>query len=143
MTQDSRGDEKHPGGRPTKYRPEYCERVLGLGREGLSVVEMAAELEIHRETLEENWPAEFPEFSEAFTRAKELSQAWWEAQGRKNLLLPPGAGTFNGSVWSRSMAARFPRDWREQKGVELTGANGGPVQVEAIAIEMVSPKRET
>ncbi len=113
--------------RPTRYKPEYCEQVIVLGREGMSVVEMAADLGVHRETLEENWPAAHPEFSEAFTRAKVLSQAWWERQGRLNLLLAPGVGTFNGSVWSRSMAARFPRDWREQKGVELSGKDGGPI----------------
>jgi hypothetical protein len=116
-------------GRPSDYLPEYCEKVIELGREGMSVVEMAAEIGCHRETLEENWPAAYPDFSEAFTRAKQLSQAWWEKQGRINLLLAPGVGTFNGSVWSRSMAARFPKDWREQKGVELTGKDGGPVSV--------------
>jgi hypothetical protein len=116
-------------GRPSEYKPEYCEKIIELGCEGMSVVEMAAEIGCHRETLEENWPAAYPDFSEAFTRAKQLSQAWWEKQGRINLLLAPGVGTFNGSVWSRSMAARFPKDWREQKGVELTGKDGGPVSV--------------
>lgn len=114
--------------RPSEYKQEYCEQVIELGREGMSVVEMAAEIGVHRETLEENWPAAYPEFSEAFTRARVLSQAWWEKQGRVNLLVPPGVGTFQGSVWSRSMAARFPKDWREQKGVELTGKDGGPVE---------------
>lgn len=139
MTQDSRGEV----GRPSSYRPEYCEQLIELGREGMSVVEMAAEIGCHRETLEENWPASYPEFSEAFTRAKVLSQAWWEKQGRVNLLLPPGAGSFNGNVWSRSMAARFPKDWREKTETAVTGANGGPVQVATIAIELVSPKSET
>lgn len=117
------------GGRPTSYDPAYCERVIELGREGYSVMEMAAEVGVHRETLEENWPRDYPEFSEAFTQARQLSQAWWERQGRVNLLLAPGAGTFNGSVWSRSMAARFPKDWREKTETALTGANGGPVQI--------------
>lgn len=114
--------------RPSTYDPAYCDRVIELGRLGMSVVEMAADLGVHRETLEENWPAAHPEFSEAFTHAKELSQAWWESMGRTNLLMPQGSGTFNASVWSRSMAARFPRDWRESKGVELTGKDGGPMQ---------------
>jgi hypothetical protein len=120
--------------RPSTYLPEYCEKVIELGAQGMSVVEMAAEIGVHRETLEENWPAAHPEFSEAFTRARVLSQAWWEKQGRVNLLLPPGAGAFNSSVWSRSMAARFPKDWRESKGVELTGKDGGPVEVNRIEL---------
>jgi hypothetical protein len=35
------------------------------------------------------------------------------------------------------MAARFPEEWRENKGVELTGAGGGPVQHVA-RIELVA-----
>ena len=124
-------------GRPSAYLPEYCERVIELGREGMSVVEMAAEIGVHRETLEENWPAANPAFSEAFTHARQLSQAWWERQGRVNLLLAPGVGTFNGSVWSRSMAARFPKDWREKSTTELTGADGKDLIPESIGVTFV------
>ena len=107
---------KGPGGRPSLYKPEYCDRVIELGREGMSVVEMAAEIGVSRSTLEEAWPAAHEEFSEAFARARELSQAWWERQGRVGLT----AERFNAQVYSRSMAARFPKDWRESKNVEST-----------------------
>ncbi len=107
---------KGPGGRPSLYKPEYCDRVIELGREGMSVVEMAAEIGVARSTLEEAWPAAHEEFSEAFARARELSQAWWERQGRVGLT----AERFNAQVYSRSMAARFPKDWRESKNVEST-----------------------
>lgn len=116
-------------GRPSKYDPEYCERVIEMGAQGYSVVEMAAEIGVARNTLETEWPSQHEDFSQAFTQSRQLSQAWWEKQGRVNLVMPPGMGTFQASVWSRSMAARFPADWRENKGVEVTGANGGPVQV--------------
>ena len=36
--------------------------------------------------------------------------------------------SINASIWSRSMAARFPRDWREVKGTELTGKDGGAIE---------------
>lgn len=120
------------GGRPTDYKPEYCDLVKELGAQGYSVVEMAAEIGVARGTLETNWPSANPEFLEAFTQARQLSQAWWERQGRENVIVAPGKGTFNASMWSRSMAARFPEDWRENKGVELTGKNGGPVQSETV-----------
>jgi hypothetical protein len=107
-----------PLGRPSLYRPEYCERVIELGNQGASVVEMAHEIGVCRATLEANWPAEHPEFLEAFTRARQASQVWWEKKGRDNLEKP----TFQASVWSRSMAARFPEDWRETKGIEHSGA---------------------
>lgn len=128
-------------GRPTDYLPEHCESVIEYGKQGKSVAWMAAELGVHKDTLYQ-WAKTHPEFSDAFTRAKLESQRWWEDAGQSGLVMAPGAGSFNGSVWSRSMAARFPEDWREKSGVELTGANGGPVQIENIAIELVTPKRE-
>ncbi len=111
-------------GRPSEYDPAYCDRVIELGKEGASIVEMAAEIGCHRETLEQNWPAAYPEFSEAFARARLRSQAWWERTGRIGMQTK----AIDASIWSRSMAARFPRDWREVKGTELTGKDGGPVE---------------
>jgi hypothetical protein len=98
-------------GRPTKYDPTYCEQVIALGKSGASVVEMAFEIGVSRNTLETNWPAEHPEFLEALTRAREASQVWWEREGRTNLK----TSGYQGSMWSRSMAARFPSDWRERR----------------------------
>lgn len=128
-----------PAGRPSLYKPEYCESVLEMGKQGYSVVEMAAEIGVARSTLEEAWPSANPEFSEALTRARECSQAWWERTGRVGMV----ENTINPSIWSRSMAARFPRDWREVKGTELTGKDGGPVQtvgkVERVIIDPTDP----
>jgi hypothetical protein len=128
-------------GRPSDYRPEYCERVIELGRIGMSVVEMASDIGVSRNTLETSWTAAHPEFLEALEIARECSQSWWESMGRVNLIMNKEAGTFQASVWSRSMAARFPRDWRENKGVELTGKDGGAVQsVTKIELVALTPK---
>ena len=107
--------------RPSTYDPAYCEKVIELGKAGMSVVEMAAHIGVGRTTLERDWPAAHPEFSQALTHARECSQAWWETIGRVNLLMPPQTGTFNASVWSRSMAARFPNDWREKTEQKIEG----------------------
>lgn len=110
-----------PAGRPSSYNPAYCDRVIKLGKKGASVVEMATEIGVSRNTLETNWPAEHPEFMEAFTLARQHSQVWWEKKGRDSL----DKASFQGSVWSRSMAARFPEDWRDKKEIELSGHLGG------------------
>lgn len=110
-----------PAGRPTDYRPEYCEEVIAMGEEGYSVVEMCAALKVVRNTMVIEWTRDHPEFLTAMTHAKQASQSWWERKGRDCLIMTPGQGTFNTGVWSRSMAARFPEDWRENKGVEVTG----------------------
>jgi hypothetical protein len=112
--------------RPSEYDPAYCDQVIEYGARGKSLTWMAAELGVCKQTVH-NWMKQFPEFLDAMTRAQALAQQWWEDAGQ-NALLTPG---FNSSVWSRSMAARFPDDWREKTSTELTGANGGPVQITA------------
>ena len=115
------------GGRPSKYDPKYCDRVIEMGREGYSVVEMCADIGVARNTLESEWPERHEEFSKAFAHARELSQAWWERQGRLGLT----ADKFNAQLYSRSMAARFPKDWRESKNLAVGGDKDAPaVQVE-------------
>lgn len=126
-------------GRPSDYDPSYCEKVIELGKQGMSVVEMACEIGVSRATLEANWPAKHPEFLEAFARARDESQAWWEKAGRVGM----AGKNIDAAIWSRSMAARFPKDWREVKGTELTGKDGGPVEtvgkVERVIIDPANP----
>lgn len=116
-------------GRPTSYRQDYCELVIALGSEGKSKTEIAFEIGVVRQTLDD-WASKHQDFSHALTRAKQAEQAWWERQGRTNLT----AQVFQSSMWSRSMAARFPDEWREstKNETELTGKGGGPVEFRAV-----------
>ena len=128
-----------PAGRPSDYDPAFCERVIELGEQGFSKVQIAAEFQVAKSTLQE-WEKAHPEFSVALTRAMTLSQAWWERKGQDCLIMPTGA-TFQGNVWSRSMAARFPDDWRESTKTEHTGANGDPLIPAATTITVVRPPK--
>lgn len=116
-----------PAGRPSGYDPTYCAKVIELGEQGASIAEMAYEIGVCRNTLK-TWAAEQPEFLTAFTRGQLASQVWWERKGRGGMEKP--ANEFQASIWSRSMAARFPDDWREVRGAELTGRDGGPIKTE-------------
>lgn len=98
-------------GRPSKYRSEMCHQVVEWGKLGKSKAWIASELDIARSTLDE-WCAAYPDFSEAITRAHTYAQRWWEDKGQEAL----DKREFQASVWSRSMAARFPDDWREKVG---------------------------
>lgn len=120
-------------GRPSEYDTSYCERIVSLGETGASVAEMAYELDCVKQTLF-NWAEQYPEFLDAFTRAKLASQIWWERKGRDGM--EKSAAEFQGSIWSRSMAARFPDDWREVKGTEITGKDGGPVHFKGRARDL-------
>jgi hypothetical protein len=123
--------EKRPPWRPTKYDPAFCERAVELGSEGRSKVEIAYELGVDRKTLD-NWAAAHEDFFHAITRAKEAEQVWWERKGRDNLTTQG----FQSSMWSRSMGARFPDDWREKSEVDMNAK----VQVTEVKRTIVDPR---
>lgn len=122
-------------GRPTEYRSEYCEQVIEWGAEGKSRTWMAAQLDVSRETIYE-WMRLHPEFNDAMSRAQAKAQAHWEDMGQDGIR----AKEFNGSVWTRSMAARFPDDWREKSEQTIQGPNGGPVEM--ITRRVVDPTKK-
>lgn len=98
-------------GRPTDYDPAFCEKVMALGREGASKAEMAAELGCARSTFA-LWEEAHAEFSEAVKAAVDLSQAWWEKQGR--LATFGGTEGFNATSFIFNMKNRFPGDWKDK-----------------------------
>ena len=66
-----------PGGRPSKYKPEYCQMVIDHMKDGSSLASFAAEISMPRQTLY-SWMDEHEEFHDACKVAAEKSQAWWE-----------------------------------------------------------------
>lgn len=116
--------ETRPVGRPSLYDPSYCEKVIEWGRLGKSRAWMCSNLEIARSTLN-LWEKEHAEFSEALALAEAHAQAYWEDLGHDNI----AEREFNASIWSRSMAARFPKDWREKSAVVGGDENDAPVQI--------------
>jgi hypothetical protein len=80
---------------------------------------MAAELGCSRLTLD-NWAKEFPEFMNAIAHARDLALAWWEHQAMTGMWQDPSGAKLNPQLWSRSMAARFPEDYREDKEDKIT-----------------------
>ena len=118
---------KHPGGRPTDYTPEMCERVLQCGREGGSVAEMAEACDVCIKTLY-NWGEANPEFLQSFTRAQELAEAFWAKHVRSGLQKPPSE--FQGAANLKYMAQRFQERWSEKQKIEHTGEGGGPLVIE-------------
>lgn len=115
-------------GRPTDYRLEFCDRVIELGKQGLSVAEMAADVGVAKFTLL-RWEAAHEEFRDAMAIARTLAQAWWEEKGRSHIVNEPNGPSLNSSLYSRSMAARFPDDWRENSRIEHAGDKDNPLQV--------------
>ena len=127
------------GGRPSAYDPAFCERLIELGKQGKSLVQMACALDVHRDTLHE-WTSVHPEFSDAIKRAKAEAQAWWEDAGQVGLTTPG----FNASLWAKNVSCRFREDYSEPKNVVLSGDAANPVRtvnrVEIVAVEAKAPE---
>lgn len=102
-------------GAPPKYKPEFCDVVIELGKQGKSITQMACSINVVKQTLY-NWMDEYPDFLDAITRARQESQNWWESKGQDSL----DNQNFQSSVYNRSMACRFPEDWRDNVGVDVT-----------------------
>jgi hypothetical protein len=113
-TETLKPEKRHPGGRPTKYPKDACERVLQYGREGMCMAEMASEFEVTRETLYE-WARVHPEFSDTLSRAQEASEGYWAKQIRDGLKKTPSE--FQGAANLKYMAQRF-KGWSEKAHVD-------------------------
>jgi len=128
----------NPVGRPTDYDDSYCDKVVELGALGKSIEQISKELGFAIRTIY-LWRDTYPQFMQALSTAKELEQAWWEDQAQAYMLEHKDGPKLNATLWSRSMAARFPKKYRENSKVELTGENGAAL-LPAIQVSFVKPK---
>lgn len=133
-------EEKRPVGRPSKYDPAFCEQVIELGGKGKSIEQIGAILGVGTRTLF-TWRDENEEFRHALELAKELEQAWWEDMAQAYMVEEKESAKLNTGLWSRSMAARFPKKYRESVKQEITGADGAPL-LNAIQVSFVDAKNE-
>lgn len=129
--------EKRPVGRPSLYDPKYCEEVITLGRIGKSVEQIASILNVSLRVLYD-WRDKHPEFLHALEDAKTYEQAWWEEQAAAYMVENKESDRLNATLWSRSMAARFPKKYRESVKQEITGADGAPL-LSGIQVSFVKP----
>jgi len=129
----------NPVGRPSKYDPAFCEQVIQLGKLGKSIEQIACELDVGTKTIY-NWRDEHPEFLRALDMAREFEQNWWETIAQTHMIEEKDAAKLNASIWSRSMAARFPKKYRESTKQEITGADGAPL-LQGIEVSFVTPTK--
>lgn len=122
-------------GRPSKYDPAMCERVIELARTGASKAEMALELGIVYSTFDV-WQNDNPDFSEAVREAEKISQGWWEKQGR--LATFGGCEGFNATSFIFNMKNRFKDDWREKVEQQFSG-HIKTERVERVIVDPANP----
>ena len=140
MTETTETQEKRPVGRPSLYDPAYCQQAIELGKIGKSTEAIGATLGVGTATLY-RWRDEHPEFREALDIAKDMELLWWEDQAMSYMVENKESDRLNASIWSRSMAARFPKKYRESTKTEITGADGAPL-LSGINVTFVKPQEE-
>lgn len=118
-------------GRPSTYDPIYCQTVIEQGKLGKSITQMAVACNTVRSNFD-YWEEMHPEFSAALAHAKQLSQDWWESAGQTGMM----TNNFNASVWKHMVASRFRDDYADRKLTEVTGRDGGALQIEAVTIDV-------
>jgi hypothetical protein len=131
-------EDTKPVGRPTLYDPAYCDEVRKLGALGKSVEQISTYLGVSLRVLYD-WRDKYVDFLHALDDAKISEQTWWEDQAQAYMLENKDSPRLNASIWSRSMAARFPKKYRESVKQEITGENGTPL-LTAIQVSFVTPK---
>ena len=99
---------RKPMGRPTEYRPEYCERVIEFMSQGYSLTAFAGSIRVARDTVYE-WIKAHRDFSDAVSRARPARVTALEA---KLLRSRKGAET-TAAIFALRNAA--PDEWQDIK----------------------------
>jgi hypothetical protein len=116
---------KHPGGRPTIYRPELGQQLIVAMAGGLSAEAAAAKIGISARSLFE-WQKLHPEFLQAVQEGRHQALLYWEQRAIAIANGKPGnAQLVTLALKNRSRAAS---GWHHDvTKTELTGADGGAI----------------
>ena len=125
-----------PAGRPSKYDPKYCDLVLKIMGEGLSLTAFAGHIGVDRATID-NWRQEFPDFFLACKQGQAVRTMFLE----RGMLQPDMPGpAVNARRFALANAA--PDEWREKQQLEHTGANGTALPPMVVNVLPATPRTD-
>lgn len=108
----------NPVGRPSDYRPEYCEQVIAVMREGMSLTAFAGGIGVSRATIN-NWMQQKPEFLEAVNVGKASAAAWYNLQAKK--LVEEGGSSAQSTLIVFGLKNMDRDEWKEKQEFEHSG----------------------
>ena len=103
---EKKPQEKRPLGRPTKYKPEYCQELVDFMAKGFSFEAFAGKVKVSNQTIYD-WLDQHPDFLEAKHQAFAASRLFWEGAAVQGLWQDKNGPTLNNYVWGRTMQNRF------------------------------------
>lgn len=111
------------GGRPTDYRPEYCQQIVDFMSDGSHVIQFAAHVGVAKSTVYK-WAEDNAEFSDALKRANSVSTAAWlkQYQLRAFGITKDGSDALLIHMLKKKDRYEFG-DENPEKKIEDTGAN--------------------
>jgi transposase len=112
------------GGRPTDYKPAYCNEVIEHLGEGYSLASFGGIIGAARQTIY-NWADEYPEFLDAIKKGRAKGQRLWESRLANQAITGEG----NTAAIIFAMKNLYQDDWADKIVNEHTGKDGGAVQV--------------
>lgn len=107
-------------GRPSEYKPEYCQKAIEHLAKGLSLRATAGELGISHDTIYD-WQRKFPDFSDAIKEGIAKGEAFWEKIGMAGAT--GKIKNFSAAAWIFNMKNRFK--WTDR--VEVAGEDIKPI----------------
>jgi hypothetical protein len=99
-------DPNYVFGRPSTYKPEYCEQVMNHMAKGFSLSAFAGSIKQSRETIY-GWMGKHPEFSEAVSRGRAMRLVPWE----EKLLKCEKGSEVAATIFA--LKNSDPEEWRE------------------------------
>lgn len=105
-------------GRPSSYRPEFCDDIIEHMSQGNSLTSWCAMHNTWREVAYE-WMRTYPDFSDAYKIAKQKFQ---EADEKKYLLKMEDPNFKHPGMLTHWMKVKH-KDWRDQQFINSTNKN--------------------
>lgn len=122
-------EPKHAGGRPSKYDPKFCDMVIEDMAKGYSLTAFAGLIGVNRDTIDQ-WRKDYPEFSEAVTRAKAARLRDWETVAID--MRTKGGGPGGATITVFGLKNMGGDEWTDKSEVKNTGDPANPVVHEIV-----------
>lgn len=113
--------EGYTFGRPTLYKPEYCDQLIEHMSKGYSFESFAGALRVSKQIIYD-WRVKHSDFLDAFEIANELCRMFWEGLGINHITHIDSkfesTPKLNSTVYMFNMKNRFYKEWRDRTEVK-------------------------